>query len=523
MVDLRHRAETQNMREVATVVKSRRPRLARCHGLLPSARQRMIPYSFPETESHLNATTLTDNVDARWDEEIVPQLIDYIRIPAKSPHFDPQWATNGHIERVIRLAEAWVRRQPVRDLIVEIVRLPGRTPLLYFDAPGAGDRTVLLYGHLDKQPEMIGWRDGFGPWDPLLEGGKLYGRGGADDGYAVFAALAAIGALQAQGIAHSRCVGMIETCEESGSYDLPAYLEALAKRMGNVDFVVGLDSGCGDYERLWATTSLRGMSAGTLTVDVLTEGVHSGDASGVVPSSFRIARRILDRLEDAATGRILPAEFHAAIPVERAEQAHKAAAILGDGIVTKFPFIGTTQPMVADRAEACLNRTWRPALSIIGADGLPPIANAGNVLRPSTSLQLSLRLPPTVDGAAATVALKRLLEADPPYGASVRFDGESGATGWNAPATESWLARALETASSRHYGRPAAAMGEGGTIPFMAMLGMHFPDAQFLITGVLGPKSNAHGPNEFLHIPYAKKLTACVAEILAAHAANAAG
>ena len=218
----------------------------------------MIPASFTETEPRLNATTLTRHVDARWDEEIVPQLIDYIRIPAKSPHFDPQWAANGHIERVIRLAEAWVRRQPVRGLVVEIVRLPGRTPLLYFDVPGAGDRTVLLYGHLDKQPEMTGWRDGFGPWDPLLEDGKLYGRGGADDGYAVFAALAAIGALQAQGIAHSRCVGMIETCEESGSYDLPAYLEALAPRMGNVDFVVGLDSGCGDYERLWATTSLRG-------------------------------------------------------------------------------------------------------------------------------------------------------------------------------------------------------------------------------------------------------------------------
>jgi acetylornithine deacetylase/succinyl-diaminopimelate desuccinylase-like protein len=483
----------------------------------------MIPPSFTETEPRLNATTLTATVDARWDEEIVPQLIDYIRIPAKSPHFDPQWAANGHIERVIRLAEAWARRQPVRGLVVEIVRLPGRTPLLYFDVPGAGDRTVLLYGHLDKQPEMTGWRDGFGPWDPLLEDGKLYGRGGADDGYAVFAALAAIGALQAQGIAHSRCVGMIETCEESGSYDLPAYLEALAPRMGKVDFVVGLDSGCGDYERLWATTSLRGMSGGTLTVDVLTEGVHSGDASGVVPSSFRIARRILDRLEDAATGRILPAEFHTAIPAERAEQAQKAAAILGDIVVTKFPFIATTQPMVADRAEACLNRTWRPALSVIGADGLPPIADAGNVLRPSTSLQLSLRLPPTVDGTAATAALKRLLEADPPHGASVRFDGESGATGWNAPATEAWLARALDAASSRHYGKPAAAMGEGGTIPFMAMLGKHFPGAQFLITGVLGPHSNAHGPNEFLHVPYAKKLTACVADVLAAHAARATG
>jgi len=468
----------------------------------------------------LNATALASGISAQWDEDIVPQLIDYIRIPAKSPHFDPQWATSGHIERVIRLAEAWVKRQPVRGLTVEIVRLPGRTPLLYFNVAGTGDRTVLLYGHLDKQPEMTGWRDGFGPWEPLLEGGKLFGRGGADDGYAVFASLAAIGALQAQGIAHSRCAGMIETCEESGSYDLPAYLDALAPRLGQVDFVVGLDSGCGDYERLWATTSLRGLAGGTLTVEVLTEGVHSGDASGVVPSSFRIARRILDRLEDSATGRVLPAEFHVAIPAERVAQATQAAEILGEIVTRKYPFAGTTQPMVAERGQALLNRTWRPALSVIGADGLPPIANAGNVLRPQTSLQLSLRLPPPIDGVGATQVLKRILEADPPHGAIVRFEGETGATGWNAPATEPWLARAIEEASLRHFLKPAAAMGEGGTIPFMAMLGKHFPDAQFLITGVLGPKSNAHGPNEFLHIPYAKQLTACVADVIAAHAAR---
>jgi acetylornithine deacetylase/succinyl-diaminopimelate desuccinylase-like protein len=471
----------------------------------------------------VNATALASALSTKWDEEIVPQLIDYIRIPAKSPHFDPQWAANGHIERVIRLAEAWAKRQPVRGLTVEIVRLPGRTPLLYFNVPGTGDRTVLLYGHLDKQPEMSGWRDGFGPWDPLLEDGKLYGRGGADDGYAVFASLAAIGALQAQGIAHARCAGMIETCEESGSYDLPAYLEALAPRLGRVDFVVGLDSGCGDYERLWATTSLRGLAGGTLTVEVLTEGVHSGDASGVVPSSFRVVRAILDRLEDVTTGRVLPAEFHVPIPAERAEQARKAAAILGDIVIRKYPFSGNTRPMVADHAEALLNRTWRPALSVIGAEGLPPVANAGNVLRPKTSLQLSLRLPPPVDGAGATATLKRVLEADPPLGATVRFDGESGSTGWNAAATAPWLAQAIEQASTRFYEKPAAAMGEGGTIPFMAMLGKHFPEAQFLITGVLGPKSNAHGPNEFLHIPYAKKLTACVADVLAAHAARPSG
>lgn len=468
----------------------------------------------------MNATELASRLSAQWDDDLVPRLADYIRVPAKSPHFDPDWAAHGHIDRVAADALAWVRRQPVRGLVAEIVRLPQRTPVLLFEVPAtaAAGPTVLLYGHLDKQPEMTGWRDDLGPWQPKLEDGRLYGRGGADDGYAVYASLAAIAALQAQGVPHARCVGLIETCEESGSYDLPAYLDVLGARLGEVDFVVGLDSGCGDYERLWATTSLRGLAAGTLTVEVLTEGVHSGAASGVVPSSFRVARLLVDRLEDAATGRLRDAAFHAPIPDERVRQAQAAADILGALGATQYPFAGATRPVVEGRAEAELNRTWRPALSVIGADGLPPIASAGNVLRPRTALKLSLRLPPTVDGTAATQAMKRILEADPPYGARVAFAPDQGATGWAAPPTAPWLDAALQDASRRFYGTPAAAMGEGGTIPFMGMLGARFPRAQFLITGVLGPKSNAHGPNEFLHVPFAKKLTACVASVLAAHA-----
>jgi len=466
-------------------------------------------------------TALEQRTAEHWDAQIVPAITEYIRVPAKSPHFDPQWERNGHIERVIVDAERWVRSQPVEGLRCEIVRIGGRTPVLFFEVPARGTgstATVLLYGHLDKQPEMVGWRADLGPWVPKLEGGKLYGRGGADDGYAVYASLAAIGALQAQGLPHARCVGLIETCEESGSYDLPAYLDLLAPRIGAVDFVIGLDSGCGDYERLWVTTSLRGLAAGTLTVQVLDEGVHSGDASGVVPSSFRILRTVLDRLEDHRTGRVLAPALHAPIPDERAQQARVTAEVLGDIVLEKYPFAGTTQPMTTDRAEALLNRTWRPALSVIGADDLPSIASAGNVLRPQTALKLSMRLPPTVDGATATLAMKSLLEADPPYAATVTFTADQAATGWNAQPTASWLQRALDEASQAFYAKPSAAMGEGGTIPFMGMLGKKFPQAQFLITGVLGPHSNAHGPNEFLHVPYAKKLTACVASVIHAHA-----
>jgi acetylornithine deacetylase/succinyl-diaminopimelate desuccinylase-like protein len=466
----------------------------------------------------LDISAAHEFVARKWDAEIVPRLIDYIHIPCKSPHFDPDWQANGHIDAAVALAYGWCRAQPVSGMQLEVLRLPGRTPVLFFDIPGNRPGTVLLYGHLDKQPEMAGWRGDLGPWKPVIEQGKLYGRGGADDGYAVFASLAAILALQAQDVPHARCVGLIECCEESGSYDLPAYLEHLGPRLGEADLVVGLDSGCGNYEQLWVTTSLRGLAAGTLTIEALTEGVHSGDASGVVPSTFRIARLLLDRLEDAATGRIKPAQFHCEIPAERQTQARAAGAILGDTVYRKFPFAGATRPMVTDFGEVILNRTWRPYLAVVGADGMPAIKDAGNVLRPRTALKLSLRLPPLIDGPQAAGELKRLLEADPPHGAGVSFEPDQGASGWSAPPIAAWLEAALQQASQACYGRPAAMMGEGGTIPFMAMLGKQFPRAQFLITGVLGPRSNAHGPNEFLDIGYAQKLTTCVAQVLAAHA-----
>src|SRR5687768_4686061 len=455
-----------------------------------------------------------------WDEAVVPALVDYIRIPAKSPHFDPAWAKNGHIDAAVKLAAQWCRQHAVPGMKLEIVQLDQRTPVLFIEIPGKADGNLLVYGHLDKQPEMTGWRDGLGPWTPKLEGEKLYGRGGADDGYAVFCGLAAVRALQQEKRPHARIAMLIECCEESGSYDLPAYLEALAPRIGTPDLVVGLDSGCGNYEQLWGTTSLRGLVNGVLTVEVLTEGVHSGDASGVVPSSFRIARLLLERIDDAETGIVKHSAFHAQVPPERGEQAKRAAGVLGEEIWRKFPFAGSTRPVSIDLADLVLNRTWRPMLAVTGADGLPPPASAGNVLRPKTALVLSLRLPPTVKAESAARQLQAILETDPPYGARVKFDYGQAATGWHAPQTAAWLDAAVETTSIKNYGKSAMWMGEGGTIPFMAMLGAKFPSAQFLITGVLGPHANAHGPNEFLHLGYAKRLTACVADVIAAHAAR---
>ena len=269
---------------------------------------------------------------------------------------------------------------------------------------------------------MVGWREGLGPWSPVIENGRLYGRGAADDGYAVYAALTIVQAIDAQKLPRPRCVGLIETCEESGSPDLPAYLKLLAPRMGQVKLVAGLDSGCGNYDQLWVTSSLRGLVGGVLTVEVLTEGVHSGMASGLVPSSFRIARQLLNRIDNAATGEVLLPELHAEIPAERLAQAQAAGAILGDAVWKHFPWVGCSHepgadpaahdkhahamPTTTDPVQAILARTWRPALSVTGAAGLPSLDAAGNVLRPKTSLKLSMRLPPTVDGERATRAMK---------------------------------------------------------------------------------------------------------------------
>ncbi|APW40329.1 peptidase M20 [Rhodoferax koreense] len=473
----------------------------------------------------LNATEALSQVSRAWDETLVPELTRYIEIPAKSPSFDKEWAAHGYLETVMRNAAAWVESQKVEGLKLEIVRLEGRTPVLFFEVAASGTQTVetvLMYGHLDKQPEFNGWRNDLGPWTPKYEDGKLFGRGGADDGYAVYASITAIQALKAQNAPHPRIVGLIETCEESGSYDLLPYVDALRPRLGEVALVICLDSGAGNYDQLWLTSSLRGMASGVLKVEVLTEGVHSGDASGLVPSSFRIMRQVLDRLEDSATGRLLPASFHCEVPADRLAQARATAAILGDEIYKRFPWAhydcdGATAfalPTTTEPVQALLNRTWSPTLSVTGADGFPELKNAGNVLRPYTAFKLSLRLPPLVDAPEAVQKLKALLEDNAPYQAKVTFHPEGAATGWNAPSTAPWFEQALNEASSAHFGAPCGYIGQGGTIPLMNMLSQGFPKAQMMVCGVLGPKSNAHGPNEFLHVPYAKKLTAAVAQVI---------
>ena len=471
----------------------------------------------------MDIKTTESFVNDLWDSSIIPELCDYIRLPNKSPHFDPDWEKHGHMEKAVQQLEAWCKTQPVKGMSIEIVRIEGRTPVLFAEIPGDSDDVVLLYGHYDKQPEFSGWAEDLDPWEPTIRDGKLYGRGGADDGYAVFGSLTAIRALQELGIPHARCIVLIEGCEESGSFDLPYYIEKLEGRIGSPDLVVCLDAECGNYEQLWCTTSLRGNLTGTLRADVLTEGVHSGSASGVVPSSFRVLRKLLSRIEDEDSGQLKPEALHEDIPEQRIEQAKLAAETLGTGVYSKYPWAVDNAAPSESPYELLLNNTWRPTMSVTGAAGLPALVDAGNVQLPFNTLKLSFRLPPTCDADDAAKTVQEILEADTPPLSKVSFHVESTMAGWNAPAVAEWLETSMQKASQAFFGKPSMYMGTGGTIPFMGMLGEKFPDAQFLITGLLGPNSNAHGPNEFLHIDTGKRVTSCVAQVLADHYVHKTG
>lgn len=455
-----------------------------------------------------------------WDTTILPALIDYIRIPNKSPHFDPQWQENGYMSQAVSLIVDWCKKQGPDDLILEVIQLKNRTPLIYLEIPGNTDNTILLYGHLDKQPEMVGWEPDLGPWKPILKTDKLYGRGSADDGYATFASLAAILSLRAQKIPHARCIILIEACEESGSLDLPYYIDMLQDRIGKPDLVICLDSGCGNYDQLWLTTSLRGLVSGVLSIEILTQGIHSGLGSGIIPSCFQILRQLLHRIEKDTTGEILLQDLHVAIPEQRIQQAKQAASILGNSVYNTIPFVSGAIPLTHQPFDLIINHTWKPALSIIGINGIPEIKNAGNVILPKTAFKLSMRLPPTCSAEKAAKILKTTLESHPPYHAKIHFDCSDSASGWHAPIESAWLIQAANDASKAYFGKELAYLGEGGSIPFMGMLGKKFPHAQFLITGVLGPHSNAHGPNEFLHIPTGKKLSCCISDVIARHYHN---
>jgi acetylornithine deacetylase/succinyl-diaminopimelate desuccinylase-like protein len=467
---------------------------------------------------------ILDHTREHWRAEVLPLLESFARIPDLSPAFEPEWEKAGHLDEAAELLAGWASRRPIPGAVVEIVRIEGLTPTVVIDVPatdGGASGTVLIYGHYDKQPPFEGWAPGRGAWSPVIEGDLLYARGVADDGYALPTALLAIEAVEAAGGGHGRCLVLAEGSEESGSPHLPAVLDHLADRIGIPELVIALDSGSPTYDRLWITTSLRGTVTGTLSVSVLTEGVHSGSAGAVVPSSFRIMRLLLDRIEDAATGDLLlpelvveppPGAFSAAVAM--------AGALIDSGLdAPPFPVVEGLELQGSDVAEREMRTAWLGSVAVVGADGLPPSTEAGNVLRPSTSLRLTIRIPPTCDPDDAAAAVERALTSDPPYGALVEWTGEA-AGGWAASPLAPWLAEAIDDASVACFDQPSGRFGEGGTIPFMGWLASQFPEAQLLAAGVLGPGSNAHGPNESLHLPTAERISAALGMVFDAHGAH---
>ncbi|KRW99312.1 hypothetical protein PPERSA_02424 [Pseudocohnilembus persalinus] len=458
-----------------------------------------------------------DFINKLWDESMQQSIMDFIRIPNQSKNFDPEWNTNGLQEKACAHIVDWSKKQNVKGLTIETIKDSDKSPLVYMEYPGdRTDFTLLFYGHYDKQPPFTGWSEGLGPYEPVIRDGKMYGRGGADDGYSIYGSIGAIKACQEQGLPIPRVVCLFEGDEESGSTHLPAYIEKLKDRIGNIDLVFCLDSGCMNYDQLWMTTSLRGACLFTLNVEVLTEGVHSGDASGIVPDSFRIARDLLNRIEDSKTG-VVAKDFTVNVPSTRYQEAELAVQQVGNSGIDRFPVVKGQSNVEHGKNpfQAYVNNTWLPQLAVIGADGLPPCKSAGNVLRPVTSLRCSMRLPPTLDAQQAAKDVVRILEANPPYGCKVSVTGALGMSGWNAPYMSEQLVKTFSEASQAFFGKPGVQFGMGGSIPLMGLLNSLFPKAEFVISGILGPATNAHGPNEMFVIDYLKKFIPSMGHILA--------
>ena len=459
-------------------------------------------------------------VESSADSGSIPALTEFIKVPSTSPLFDPDWETNGLIRQAYTVLLNYVKTLNIAGFSVDVITNPHESDLIYIEveATRAGLPTVLMYGHMDKQPAFTGWHDFCGATNPAIKDNRLYGRGGADDGYSITAAMIAVKACQDQGQPHGRVVMVLETEEESGSPHLIDTLNRIKPRIGTPSLIVCLDSGAMTYDRMWITSSLRGVSAFDFKVQILQNGVHSGDASGIVPSSFRIMRQLLSRLEDCETGRIKLECLYSPLEPQVYKNMADVCNVIGWSFVKSFPFLEGAQTVDRDLVENMLNRAWRPTLSVVGANGLPEAATAGNVLRPSTTLRLSVRLPPRIKADEATERIKEVLTTNVPYGAHTEISREGKGNGWAMNQPRKWLEDAYQAASQEFYGNPALYMGEGGSIPFMGSLQELYPEADFLVIGVLGPESNAHGPNEMLDIPNYKKLTCCVAHILTEHA-----
>lgn len=458
---------------------------------------------------------MKDFIDTYWEKEALPTLIAFGAIPNVSPEFDPAWEANGHMQKAVDMLAAWAQTRPIQNMKVEVVSLPNLTPTIFIEIEGEKEGTLLMYGHYDKQPGMEGtWREGLGPWKPVREGNLLYGRGLADDGYAVFAALGAVEAVQ-QGGKHPRIIILIEGSEETGSPHLPAYLEHLKERIGTPDVVITLDADTRTPDALWFTESLRGLVNGVLTIETLATSLHSGMGTGMVPSATRILRLLIERIEDSRTGRIIHTPLNPPITEDMKTRCKDIADALGSDYVKAFKIPENLRMSGATIEETVQMNLWESGLEIVGLDGLPSVKDAGNVLTPRIAVKLSLRLAPSLDPHEAEKELRRVLETNPPYGATVTFTPDAAAGGWLSKPMSERTRKAATVAAEAVYGKPPKGSGVGASIPFIKMMTNAYPIADNLVIGVLEPTSHEHGPNENLNIRVTKNITEWVARFLA--------
>lgn len=505
-----------------------------------------------EPSQSIDINDLLTTIDKFWKSSIKSDFEQFVRIES----ITPQYVMGSTAEKLKGICEAlnlamdWVNKQSDLNATLtagipqgspcaanqahETVETDAAhlTPILLIQIPGTapeGSGSVLMYGHWDKQAiaDVKAWNEPkgsmkTGPFQPNIANGRLYGRGTADDGYALFFSIAAIQALRANGIPYPTVNFILDFDEEGGSVNLERYLEKFSFKIGTPDLCITLDSGAGDYNRIWNTTTERGIVTGTLTVKVLTDSVHSGDGSGIIPNPQRIMRHLLSRLEDPVTGKILPSEFQVEVPATYLADVFSQATNIVPSTIKGFPWFGYATTAASNPVELILNRIWRAGLAVTGVDGLPSTAAANNVVVGSVSYQLSLRLPPPLRIDEVQRQLKDLFEKDPPYGATVTYDyeGAPAANGWMSPPQPRWLSEAIDQASQVLFQQPSAPLGDGGTQPVLAILKEKFKETLFFASGVAGPGNNEHAANENLNIKYAEQLSACEAYVLSQLPAN---
>lgn len=457
---------------------------------------------------------MRDWIDQYWEKEALPALIELGKIPNVSPAFDSAWSENGHMDRAAEHLKVWAESRKIKGMTVELQRSDMRTPLLFIEIAGERDETVLIYGHLDKQPPMLPWRDGLDPWNPVREGDLLYGRGLADDGYSIFAALGAVEAAQKSGAELPRVCVMIEGCEESGSPDLEHYVDVLKERIGAPSVVITLDSEDRDGDRLWLTQSLRGLVNGFLTVETISGTIHSGLATGVVPSATRILRMLLARIENPETGHILNEVISPPLSAAFREYADTVARDVSDYVDT-FELPEGLKVSADTLPELVANNLVRAGLEVTGISGLPEAEASGNVMVGKVTARLSLRIPPGVDPDTVAVELKQIFETDPPYGAKVSYELQSrGDWGYMAKPFSESMKKRVHAATKECFGTEPGLLGVGASIPFVQIMVNQFPNAEHVLTGILSQSSHAHGPNENMSISKVKRLTHFVAQFL---------